>query len=41
MVTVALVQTWLYPKVNLWSGLTCLGVLILSYAILKPRKKPQ
>src|SRR5258708_1443642 len=41
MVTTALIQTWLYPRVNLWSGLTCLGVLILSYAILKPRKKPQ
>jgi L-asparagine transporter-like permease len=38
MVTTALVQTWMYPRVNLWSGLACLGVLILSYVALKPRK---
>jgi amino acid transporter, AAT family len=35
MVTIALIQTWLYPLVNLWSGLACLAVLILSYAVAK------
>jgi L-asparagine transporter-like permease len=40
MVTIALIQTWLYPIVNLWSGLTCLAVLTLSYALLKPRRQP-
>jgi L-asparagine transporter-like permease len=38
LVTIALVQTWLYPLMNLWSGLACLGLLVLSYAFLKPHK---
>ncbi len=39
MVTIALVQTWLYPIVNLWSALACLGVLTLSYAFAKKHRK--
>ncbi len=39
MVTIALIQTWLYPLVNLWSGLACLAVLILSYAFAKKHRK--
>jgi amino acid transporter, AAT family len=39
MVNIALVQTWLYPRVNLYSGLTCLAVLTLSYALMKPHRK--
>jgi L-asparagine transporter-like permease len=39
MVTVALIQTWLHPIVNLWSGLACLAVLTLAYALLKPHQK--
>lgn len=38
MVTIALVQTWLYPRVNLLSGLACIGVLVLAYTIVKPSR---
>ena len=37
MVTIAPVQTWLYPRINLWSGLTCLIALTLAYFALKNR----
>jgi amino acid transporter, AAT family len=36
---VALIQTWLYPIVNLWSGLTCMTALVLAYIFLKPKNK--
>lgn len=36
-VTVALVQTWFHPKVNLWSGLALIGFLALSYGVLRMR----
>jgi L-asparagine transporter-like permease len=39
LVTIALIQTWLYPIMNLWSALACLAVLTISYALLKPRHK--
>jgi AAT family amino acid transporter len=39
LVTIALIQTWLYPLMNLWSGLACLAVLTLSYALAKRRRK--
>jgi L-asparagine transporter-like permease len=39
MVTIALIQTWLYPLVNLWSGLGCLTLLILSYTVAKRHRK--
>ena len=39
MVTIALIQTWLYPLVNLWSGLTFLAVLTVSYAFAKRHRK--
>ena len=35
MVTIALVQTWLSPRVNLWSGLSLLAGLTLAFAVLK------
>jgi len=35
MVTIALIQTWLFPLVNLWSGLAFLAVLTLAYAFAK------
>ena len=38
LVTIALVQTWLYPRVNLWSGLACLAVLVISYALANPHR---
>jgi L-asparagine transporter-like permease len=38
MVSIALVQTWLYPRVNLYSGLTCLAVLTVCYALMKPHR---
>jgi L-asparagine transporter-like permease len=37
-VTVSLLQTWLHPlhpPVNLWSGLTLLGVLTLAFILLR------
>jgi amino acid transporter, AAT family len=39
LVSGTLLQTWLYPLVNLWSGLACITVLTLIYAFLKPRRK--
>ena len=39
MVTIALVQTWFNPRMNLWSGLACFAVLVLSYAVAKPHHK--
>jgi L-asparagine transporter-like permease len=39
LVTIALIQTWLYPLVNLYSGLACLSVLTLTYALMKPHRK--
>jgi L-asparagine transporter-like permease len=38
-VTIALVQTWLYPRMNLWSGLTCIAVLVAAYAVVKPSRE--
>jgi len=35
MVTIALVQTWLSPHVNLWSGLACIAALVMAYALAK------
>jgi L-asparagine transporter-like permease len=40
LVTIALIQTWLYPIINLWSGLALLAVLILSYAFAKKHRPP-
>lgn len=39
MVTIATVQTWLYPRMNLGSGLSCLAALVVAYAVLKQRRK--
>jgi hypothetical protein len=39
-VSVALVQTWMTPRVhlvNLWSGLALVGVLTLSFTVLRNR----
>jgi L-asparagine transporter-like permease len=38
LVSIATVQTWLFPRVNLWSGLACLALLIVAYALIKPRR---
>jgi len=35
MVTIALLQTWLSPRVNLWSGMACIAALILAYAVAR------
>jgi len=37
LVATALLQTWLTPLVNLWSGLTCLAFLTIAFAFLKRR----
>ncbi len=39
LVTVALVQTWLSPIMNLYSGLACFAVLLVSYAVTKSHRK--
>ncbi len=38
-VAAALLQTWLSPLVNLWSGLACIGVLIVAYAVAKSNRQ--
>lgn len=38
-VTAALLQTWLHPIVNLFSGLALIGVLIVAYLILRDLSK--
>jgi amino acid transporter, AAT family len=40
LVTVALLQTWLHPLVNLWSGLTCLAILVAAYLLAKSNRNP-
>jgi amino acid transporter, AAT family len=37
-VSAALLQTWLHPIVNLYSGLTCLALLSLAFIVLRPRQ---
>ena len=37
-VSVALLQTWLSPLVNLWSGLTSIALLSVAYAIIRSRR---
>ena len=37
-VSFALLQTWLYPRVNLWSGLACIGVLTAAYLVLRKQR---
>ena len=39
LVSIALVQTWLYPLVNLWSGLACLAVLVFAFMLLKSKRE--
>jgi len=34
----ALLQTWLYPLINLASGLACIGVLTIAYFVLRDRR---
>jgi L-asparagine transporter-like permease len=38
LVTLALIQTWLSPIANLWSGLACLAMLTLAYLIAKSQR---
>ena len=37
-VSFALLQTWFHPRVNLWSGLACVGVLTVAYLILRNQR---
>jgi len=39
LVFAALLQTWLSPIVNLWSGLACLAVLVMAYRFAKPHRE--
>ncbi len=39
LVSAALLQTWLSPIVNLWSGLSCLCLLVLAYVFAKTNRK--
>jgi AAT family amino acid transporter len=38
MVTIALLPTWVSPRVNLWSGLSLLAALVLAFALLKKNR---
>jgi amino acid transporter, AAT family len=38
-VTTALLQTWLHPVANLFSGLACIGVLAVAYLIHRDRAR--
>jgi amino acid transporter, AAT family len=38
LVSGALLQTWLYPIVNLWSGLACIGLLVIAYVVAKSNR---
>jgi amino acid transporter, AAT family len=38
-VTAALLQTWLHPIVNLYSGLACIALLSLAFVVLRPHHK--
>ena len=35
LVTIALLQTWLHPLVNFWSGLACLAILLVAFLLAK------
>jgi len=39
MVTVALIQTWMTPRMNLWSGMACLAMLSATYLLIKAQRK--
>lgn len=39
LVSLALIQTWLYPLMNLWSALACLALLVLAYAVAKKHRQ--
>ena len=41
LVTVATVQTWLSPLVNLWSALGCRAVLVLAYTLAKSYRRAE
>jgi L-asparagine transporter-like permease len=41
LVSVATIQTWLSPIVNLWSGLACLSLLAVAYYFVKSRGQPE
>jgi amino acid transporter, AAT family len=38
-ITVALIQTWLYPIVNLYSAVGCIGVLVVAYMVARAKRK--
>jgi L-asparagine transporter-like permease len=40
LVTIALIQTWLYPLVNLYSGLICMAALVLAYGFANRHRRP-
>jgi L-asparagine transporter-like permease len=40
LVTIALIQTWLYPLVNLYSGLICIAALVLAYGFANRHRRP-
>ncbi len=40
LVTIALLQTWLHPLVNFWSGLACLATLLVAFLLAKSTRNP-
>jgi amino acid transporter, AAT family len=39
LVSYALLQTWLYPRVNLWSGLGCVAALTIAFLVLSRNRR--
>jgi amino acid transporter, AAT family len=39
LVSAALLQTWLYPIMNLWSGIGCLAALTIAFLVLSRNRK--
>ena len=40
VMAIVIVQTWLVPRANLWSGLACITVLTLAFLFLRKRHRP-
>jgi L-asparagine transporter-like permease len=40
LVFAALIETWLNPRVNLYSGLICIALVGIAYALIQRKRKP-
>jgi L-asparagine transporter-like permease len=39
VMAISIVQTWLVPRANLWSGMACIAVLTLAFLLLRKRHR--